>query len=340
MGTCSCLSLSAPGGLGLLPSFLLLLLLAPGSYGSNLDKVCGKPQLSGKIMGGQSAPEGKWPWQVSLWYIGVFICGGSLIDSQWVLTAAHCFQKSTNPSMYTVFVGYMKLYEGNSHSVQASVRTIFRHPNFTKNHPLGNDIALLELRYSVDFSPYILPICLPTPGLYHEGKSSCWMTGWGTLTEIGRQPAARYLQEAEVSLVVNQLCSLFYEVPMTDGLVYDIQDNMLCAGDILNQRAICLGDSGGPLVCEFSETWIQVGIASWGTPCVAPISPSVFSRVSYYLDWIEETKKMAYKLPPTKASDVKSTVEVSTISQPTRYASASQTSVLPVLVFQGLLMAL
>ncbi|XP_074117338.1 serine protease 40-like isoform X2 [Sminthopsis crassicaudata] len=295
-------------------------------------------------MGGQSALEGKWPWQVGLWYRGSFICGGSLIDSQWILTAAHCFQKSTDPSMYKVFVGYSKLYERNTHSLQLSVRTIFRHPDFSKNHPFGSDIALLELSSPVGFSSYILPICLPTPGLYYEGKSSCWMTGWGTLSETVLLPEGSYLQEAEIPLINSHLCNLFYGVPMRDNLTYDIKDDMLCAGDIIHQRAICLGDSGGPLVCEFSETWMQVGIASWGMPCNIPVSPSVFSRVSYYLDWIGETKKLGHKTSPTKAPGVSIIAQVSRISPSASCSSVGKTflpflvSVLPLLLCQDLQM--
>uniref|UniRef100_A0A4X2KYK0 Peptidase S1 domain-containing protein n=1 Tax=Vombatus ursinus TaxID=29139 RepID=A0A4X2KYK0_VOMUR len=243
--------------------------------------VCGKPQFSGKVMGGQLAPEKKWPWQVSLWYRGLFICGGSLIDYKWVLTATHCFQKSTDPNAYKIFLGNNKLQKENGHSFQVSVRKIFSHPNFKKNHPFESDIALLELKSSVASSPYILPICLPAPGLYYERKS-CWITGWGTLTET-----EIYLQEANIPVIDNHTCSSFYGVPIEGNVIYEIKEDMLCAGDIINQRAICVGDSGSPLVCEFSETWIQVGIASWGMACVPPVSPSVFSRVSYYLDWID-----------------------------------------------------
>ncbi|XP_027697962.1 serine protease 38-like [Vombatus ursinus] len=202
-----------------------------------------------------------------------------------------------------------------------------------------HDIALLELKSSVASSPYILPICLPAPGLYYERKS-CWITGWGTLTETGQQPAEIYLQEANIPVIDNHTCSSFYGVPIEGNVIYEIKEDMLCAGDIINQRAICVGDSGSPLVCEFSETWIQVGIASWGMACVPPVSPSVFSRVSYYLDWIEQTKKISHKLLPTKASNVRKVVEVSKTPQPTSYASASQISVQPVLLCRCRLMAL
>lgn len=58
-----------------------------------LSSACGQPVLQGKIFGGTSAPSRKWPWQVSLHFSGIHICGGSILDAYWVLTAAHCFDR-------------------------------------------------------------------------------------------------------------------------------------------------------------------------------------------------------------------------------------------------------
>lgn len=52
---------------------------------------CGLRAMSGRIVGGAQTSETKWPWQVSLHFGSTHICGGTLIDAQWVLTAAHCF---------------------------------------------------------------------------------------------------------------------------------------------------------------------------------------------------------------------------------------------------------
>lgn len=55
--------------------------------------VCGITPLNTRIVGGEDAPPGSWPWQVSLQRFGGHFCGGSLINSEWVMSAAHCFSR-------------------------------------------------------------------------------------------------------------------------------------------------------------------------------------------------------------------------------------------------------
>ncbi|XP_014403636.1 PREDICTED: mastin-like, partial [Myotis brandtii] len=109
--------------------------------------------------------------------------------------------------------------------------------------------------------------CDCTPPQYHR------LTGL-LLTEP--LPTPHNLQEAEVPIVANEICQWQYRDV--------IQDDMLCAGS--KGRGTCNGDSGGPLVCKWRETWVQVGVVSWGPEYCLPNFPTVYARVTSFLPWI------------------------------------------------------
>lgn len=148
--------------------------------------MCGRPKFTGKILGGKNSPEQRWPWQASLLYHGRHICGGTLIDTFWVISAAHCFRKSHTPSDYYILLGYQELQHPTEHSVQMTVSQVIIHENFNKHSFLGSDIALLQLHRAVNFTSHVLPACLADPNseLTHH---TCWITGWGMVTEEGGQ---------------------------------------------------------------------------------------------------------------------------------------------------------
>ncbi|XP_056662254.1 serine protease 27-like [Monodelphis domestica] len=233
MDTCSSSTL---GGLRLLATLLLPLLPL-------LVPVCGKIAVLGKIMGGDTASEKRWPWHVSLWLETRLICGGSLIHSKWVITAAHCFRNSNATDLYSVLMGSIHLRSKTS--VRVPVKNIFKHPNFSSQYPHRNDIALVELQSAVGFSEFILPVCLPTPEFHYEEKSSCWMTGWGALITSDFAPLLPpSLQEAQVSIIDSHSCNVFFEFPEKGIKAFKMSDDMLCAGDLARQKAICPGMMG------------------------------------------------------------------------------------------------
>jgi len=92
-------------------------------------------------------------------------------------------RKSHAPENYRVLLGSTQLFEHTQHTLEMPVSRIVMHPDFEKLHPFGSDIAMLHLLFPVNFTSYIIPACLPAPGLQLLNNASCWITGWGMLNE-------------------------------------------------------------------------------------------------------------------------------------------------------------
>uniref|UniRef100_A0A3B3YYN3 Peptidase S1 domain-containing protein n=1 Tax=Poecilia mexicana TaxID=48701 RepID=A0A3B3YYN3_9TELE len=224
---------------------------------------CGQPALNTRIVGGAAAPQGSWPWQVSLQTSSHF-CGGSLINSEWVLTAGHCLQSSV------LVLGLQSLTGTNPNKVTRTVAQVIRHPSFSIS-TLDNDIALIKLSSAVTFNNYISPVCLAAAdSTFYSGVNS-WVTGWGNIGSGG-------------SFILQTSCLL---VVLSGYAPTTITDNMICAGLLQGGKDSCQGDSGGPMVSKQAGRWIQSGIVSFGIGCANPNYPGVYARVSQYESWIK-----------------------------------------------------
>ncbi|KAG1968473.1 serine protease 60.1 [Pimephales promelas] len=239
--------------------------------------VCGKASLNTRIVGGQNAVPGAWPWQVSLHRNGKHFCGGSLINNQWILTAAHCFQDTTLPVI--VYLGRQTQEGANANEVSRAVSNIIKHPNYTVSN--DNDITLLKLESPVNFTQFISPVCLASSNSLFFNKTSSWVTGWGTIGSNTPLPSPQTLQEVQVSIFGNRQCKCLYGVTK-------ITDNMMCAGVLEGGKDSCQGDSGGPMVSKQGSVWIQSGVVSFGIGCADKDFPGVYARVSKYQAWINE----------------------------------------------------
>ncbi|NXO63043.1 ACRO protein, partial [Phainopepla nitens] len=135
-----------------------------------------------RIVGGAAAVEASWPWMVSIQYqvaAGlVHWCGGSLITADWVLTAAHCFDKVRKISILKVVIGATDLTQPGPGAKVCKIKKLLRHESYRRSD-ISNDIALLELNEPVECSPYIQLACVADPTVRVSELQNCWIAGWG-----------------------------------------------------------------------------------------------------------------------------------------------------------------
>jgi trypsin len=231
-----------------------------------------------KIVGGIPTTITQHPWQVALIVTssdGRYLCGGSIIAEQWVLTAAHCFGKGSTPSRVIVKANATD-YRREGFWIVAE-RPI-KHDKFN-SQSYEHDIALIKLSSSP--RARVIPRAAPSTNI--DIGEHLVVTGWGVEAEGGSsQPAT--LLKAEVPYVTNETCNA------PEAYAGRIFPGMLCAGEKAGGVDSCQGDSGGPLVKGTTpETAILVGVVSFGDGCARELRYGVYTRVSTEQMWISDT---------------------------------------------------
>ncbi|XP_046144258.1 transmembrane protease serine 9-like [Osmia bicornis bicornis] len=240
----------------------------------NCSCECGVSNQEHRIVGGKPTAPNKYPWVARLVYEGRFHCGASLVNNDYVLTAAHCVRRLKRSKIRVVLGDYDQHINTDGRSVMRAVSAVIRHRNFDMNS-YNHDVALLKLRKSVKFSKTIRPVCLPQTGTDPAGKEGT-VVGWGRTSEGGM--LAGQVQEVQVPILsLTQCRKMKYRANR-------ITDNMICAGR--NSQDSCQGDSGGPLLVQEGDRLEIVGIVSWGVGCGRAGYPGVYTRVTRYLKWI------------------------------------------------------
>lgn len=236
-----------------------------------------------RIIGGGNAAVAEYPWMVSIKTkgSGSHFCGASLIDKQWVLTAAHCVQEEMADGIQVTISEYDQEKKDSAEQT-LMVSDIYLHQQFGDHN--DNDIALLKLAGESDKTP----VALADANLMANLNVGTELTtiGWGHTRDGDDDSLATVLQQVKVPLYDHAKCGTNYAT-----VDVKITGNMVCAGFEAGGKDSCQGDSGGPLFVIQGGSAVQLGITSFGEACARPSFPGVYARVASYQGWIEKVKK-------------------------------------------------
>jgi len=226
------------------------------------------PVKSSRIVGGTEAVPHSWPHQVALFIDGMYFCGGSIISSEWILTAAHCMDGA---KFVDVVMGAHNVHETEPTQVSRMSLNFFTHENWS-SFLLVNDIALIRLAEPITFNENIQPVKLPSSDV--DVGTVVTPTGWGRPSDSAGG-ISDVLRQVDVPIIANDQCQETYGI-VTGGNI--------CI-DATGGKGTCNGDSGGPL----NYNGVTYGITSFGSSAGCEKGyPDAFTRVYHFLDWIEE----------------------------------------------------
>ncbi|KAK6467657.1 serine protease 33-like [Huso huso] len=218
-------------------------------------------------------------------------------QEQWRKEGSPIF---SNVKPFTVRLGALSLSQ--QQGVDMRLLRIVLRPGFKSSY-LGGDAAPL--------SETILPVCLPSPSPPFTVGQECWVTGWGNIKEGVPLSSPHTLQQLVVPLVDSVSYDTMYHIGTSvSKSVPLILPDMICAGYQEGHKDSCQGDSGGPLVCPSPDgSWILAGIVSWGDGCAQPNRPGVHSRVTSFLSWIRETKRLPVQTTSRSSANLASSTQ-------------------------------
>jgi secreted trypsin-like serine protease len=273
--------------------FILLLILLIASLRAPLAhaQTIARPT----IVGGTNAAMAEFPHQVLVLVAG-YMCGGSIIADQYILTAAHCMVDDLgNPytaSQVTVYAGLQNMGSLaknalNPYFLRRTVSAVTVHASFdTETYDF--DVAVLKLSSPIVKNPGIKIIKLAhsatTYSALYATRKVLTVSGWGAVKYNG--DTSNTLRKVQVPVVANTTCNTYYGSGITG--------RMMCAGYATGGKDSCQGDSGGPIIASIGTTPYQVGIVSWGNGCAKARYPGVYTRISSVYPWIKAIAKLSY----------------------------------------------
>ncbi|KYM81316.1 Plasma kallikrein [Atta colombica] len=265
--------------------YLCSISLVTGVETTSWESTVNEPAV--RIVGGEITSIKNYPFSVSVQRRPFsHSCGGTYVACRFVLSAAHCMIRgfldgtwiAENPRYFYVIAGatYVYLPSWGSTQVELVDKTL-PHAEF-RFSDMRNDIGLFRLKRPLYRNEYVQYVTLPPmylTDIFQKYTEDCVAIGWGRHIPYSKKGSGTYLRHVRIPLVPPDKC------PMPN--VH--KEKQLCAGVLEGGRDACQGDSGGPLLCNGT----QVGIVSWGEGCARPNKTGVYSRVDFYLQWLNET---------------------------------------------------
>ncbi|XP_013782776.2 chymotrypsin-like elastase family member 2A [Limulus polyphemus] len=261
---------------------------------------CGQPVFppiegADRIIGGQEVRQGSWPWQAELqrgfYSPNGHVCGATILNANWVLTAAHCFLDGLEKHRLRLHLGKHNAYLTDPTEQVRYIDTYIIYPREVNkkitamsDFDIMHDFALIKLNAPLKFTDYVRPACLPQKDYELTVGSFCYVTGWGVTRGTGGNDV---LKQAESEILDEADCS-------TEFVDFN-STTMICTGTQAGGHGVCHGDSGGPLSCKFGDHWEVLGVASYVTRnnmisglCGVKNGPSGYARISTHIDWIND----------------------------------------------------
>ncbi|CAL1526670.1 unnamed protein product [Lymnaea stagnalis] len=233
---------------------------------------CGPNKSRVRIVGGRQAYECEVPWIVAV-TVGTLFCGGTIVDSRHIVTAAHCLKNKDTGIIY--MASSVQVRVGSSRIGAQRVYRVGQVFVHSRHVPGINDydVAVLRLTQDLVFSDCVTPLCLPETWMNPFSADYCTAAGWG-VTDFTSSRLQQNLRIVELPLVDMALCRNSY------GPRY-VNDLKLCAGDYINGGIdSCQGDSGGPLMCLYNGRFVLHGIVSFGSGCARARYPGIYTKVT------------------------------------------------------------
>ena len=213
-----------------------------------------------------------------------------MISECMILTAASCFIGRNTEELVVVVGDTQRLVKEFSEK-SYTIKRVFIHEKFNVGN-FNRNVALLILNCNVTCSPYVRKACLPTPqdNIYYRPGTQCIVAGWGAMErrELGDNASAKSTNMKEIHLPIadKDTCIASTSPQFRD----DVTNYTICVGDGTGNNDACNGDSGGPLFCkrnkEDYDSYVVVGIVSWGVGCGQPGKYVIATHLLNLMDWV------------------------------------------------------